>query len=94
MVFEVLSPETQRTDQREKWQAYALIPSLNFYPNVTEPIDVRLPLVELTAEEVECADSVVLLTDHDAFDLDVVQSSARHVLDTRARLQGPHVERL
>ena len=31
VVFEVLSSETSRTDQREKWYAYALIPSLKVY---------------------------------------------------------------
>jgi UDP-N-acetyl-D-glucosamine dehydrogenase len=37
--------------------------------------------VELTAEEVAGADAVVLLTDHDAFDLDLLADAA--VLDTR-----------
>ena len=31
VVFEVLSPDTERADQREKWYAYALIPSLKVY---------------------------------------------------------------
>jgi Uma2 family endonuclease len=31
VVFEVLSPETERTDQREKRFAYSLIPSLKVY---------------------------------------------------------------
>lgn len=31
VVFEVLSPETERTDQREKRFAYALVPSLKVY---------------------------------------------------------------
>ena len=63
-------------------------------PYVHEPFDARVALVELTAEEVASADAVVLLTDHDAFDLELVQSNARLVFDTRARLHGPNVERL
>src|SRR3989441_11786722 len=36
VVFEVLSPDTERTDQREKWYAYALIPSLKVYVIVSQ----------------------------------------------------------
>lgn len=36
--------------------------------------------------ELEAADAVVLLTDHDEFDLDAVRTHARYVLDTRRRL--------
>ena len=52
------------------------------------------PLVELTADELAAADAVVLVTDHDAFDYDLVENHARYVLDTRNRLDGPTVERL
>jgi UDP-N-acetyl-D-glucosamine dehydrogenase len=37
---------------------------------------------------------VVLVTDHDAFDLERVAALATYVLDTRGRLSGPSVERL
>jgi UDP-N-acetyl-D-glucosamine dehydrogenase len=51
--------------------------------------------VEATAEELAAADAVILLTDHDAFDLDLVHTHARYVLDTRHRLApGEHVEYL
>jgi UDP-N-acetyl-D-glucosamine dehydrogenase len=50
------------------------------------------PLVEVTAEELERADAVVLLTDHDDFDLTLVSRHARYVFDTRHRLVGSHVE--
>ena len=53
-----------------------------------------LALVEATPEEIASADAVVLLTDHDAFDLDVITTHARYVLDTRHTLQGDHVEHL
>ncbi len=33
-------------------------------------VDARVDRVEATADEVAAADAVVLLTDHDAFDLD------------------------
>jgi UDP-N-acetyl-D-mannosaminuronic acid dehydrogenase/UDP-N-acetyl-D-glucosamine dehydrogenase len=50
---------------------------------------------QCTAEELAAADAVVLLVDHDAFDLGLVRSSAGYVLDTRAVLEpGPNVERL
>ncbi len=52
------------------------------------------PLVDLTADEVAAADAVVVVTDHDAFDYDLVRAHARYVLDTRNCLDGPSVERL
>ncbi len=51
-------------------------------------------LVELTAEDVAAADAVVIVTDHDAFDYDLVREHARFVLDTRNRIAGPNVEPL
>ena len=50
--------------------------------------------VELTAEEVQQTDAVVIVTDHDAFDYDMVRAHARYVLDTRNRVRGPRVESL
>ncbi len=52
------------------------------------------PLVEADADELVAADAVVLITDHDAFDYDLIRAHARYVLDTRNRLDGPTVERL
>ena len=45
--------------------------------------------MELTADELAAADAVVMVTDHDAFDYDLVRTHARYVLDTRNRLDGP-----
>jgi len=63
-------------------------------PHVVETVraiaDVRR--VELTPEEVQAADAVVLLTDHDEFDLEMVRQNAKYVLDTRHRLAGANVE--
>jgi UDP-N-acetyl-D-glucosamine dehydrogenase len=50
--------------------------------------------VELTEEEVAAADAVILLTDHDTFDLDMVGATGTLVLDTRHRMTGPNVEYL
>jgi UDP-N-acetyl-D-glucosamine dehydrogenase len=60
-----------------------------------EQVDARIVLVEATAEECGRADAVVVLADHDSFDLNVVVTNARYVLDTRNRLGvAPNVEKL
>jgi UDP-N-acetyl-D-glucosamine dehydrogenase len=48
----------------------------------------------LTEDEVRQADAVVLVTDHDRFDYDMVREHARYVLDTRNRISGHQVESL
>jgi UDP-N-acetyl-D-glucosamine dehydrogenase len=55
-------------------------------------IPTGVTMVDCTLQELEAADAVVLLTDHDAFDYDEIQASARYVLDTRHRLGGPPAE--
>jgi UDP-N-acetyl-D-glucosamine dehydrogenase len=62
-------------------------------PHVVEDaqVDRRVTRVPLTAEQVAEADAVVLLADHDLFDLSLVEDAA-YVLDTRHRLTGPNVE--
>ncbi|HEX6312076.1 MAG TPA: nucleotide sugar dehydrogenase [Acidimicrobiia bacterium] len=57
-------------------------------------LDPRVTRVELTAEEIGAADAVVVVTDHDAFDYDLVARHARYVLDTRHRMTGEQVEYL
>ena len=57
-------------------------------------VDGRVVRVECTSEEVAAADAVVLITDHDDFDYDMVAANAGYVLDTRNRLRGDHVEPL
>ncbi|MGI9120305.1 MAG: nucleotide sugar dehydrogenase [Acidimicrobiales bacterium] len=57
-------------------------------------VDTRVRLVDFSAEELAAADAVILLTDHDDFDLDAVATNARYVLDTRHRLSGHRVEQL
>jgi UDP-N-acetyl-D-glucosamine dehydrogenase len=65
-------------------------------PHVVEDarVDQRVVRVALTEQQIAEADAVVLLADHDAFDLDLVVQHARYVLDTRRRLTGPTVESL
>ena len=65
-------------------------------PHVVErmPTDALTRRVALTEQELKRADAVVLVTDHDAFDYDLVTAQAALVLDTRHRLDGPNVEQL
>jgi UDP-N-acetyl-D-glucosamine dehydrogenase len=50
--------------------------------------------VDASTDEVAAADAVVLLVDHDEFDLDDVLAHARLIFDTRHRTSGPNVEHL
>jgi UDP-N-acetyl-D-glucosamine dehydrogenase len=57
-------------------------------------MDARIRMCDLTSEELSAADAVVVLTDHDVFDWDLVRQHARFIFDTRHRLTGTHVEQL
>jgi UDP-N-acetyl-D-glucosamine dehydrogenase len=59
-----------------------------------DQIDRRVTRVEASGDELAAADAVVIITDHDCFDYDLVASRSRFVLDTRRRLEGPNVEHL
>ena len=48
--------------------------------------------VELTPTELDRADAVILLADHDGFDYDLLAGYQGYLLDTRRRLKGPAVE--
>ncbi len=61
-------------------------------PHVDEDVDPAIVHAELTARELQAADAVVMLTNHDAFDLDLIARHARYVLDTRHCMTGPNVE--
>ena len=65
-------------------------------PHVVErmPTDLLTRRVALTEQELKRADAVVLVTDHDSFDYDLVTAHAALVLDTRHRLDGPNVDQL
>ena len=57
-------------------------------------LDGGIVRVDLTEREVTTADAVVLLSDHDVFDLSMVSAKARLVLDCRHRMTGDNVEYL
>ena len=50
--------------------------------------------VDATPELAEGCTAVVLLVDHDGFDLDAIAERAPYLLDTRHRVSGPGVEYL
>ncbi|ASW55148.1 nucleotide sugar dehydrogenase [Plantactinospora sp. KBS50] len=58
------------------------------------PLPRGASLVELTEREVRAADAVVVVTDHDRLDYDLIERAARYVFDARSRCSGPQVERL
>jgi UDP-N-acetyl-D-glucosamine dehydrogenase len=58
------------------------------------PFDGRVVRVSGTADDARDADAVILVTDHDSFDLEGIASAARYLLDTRHRVSGPQVEYL
>ncbi|MEH0841657.1 nucleotide sugar dehydrogenase [Micromonospora sp. CPCC 205711] len=51
-------------------------------------------IVDLTERELRAADAVVVVTDHDGLDYDLVARTARYVFDARNRCGGDNVERL
>jgi UDP-N-acetyl-D-mannosaminuronic acid dehydrogenase/UDP-N-acetyl-D-glucosamine dehydrogenase len=51
-------------------------------------------VVECTSEELSRADVIVVLTDHDAIDWDLVAGFGAKVVDTRNRLRDPSIDRL
>ncbi len=64
-------------------------------PHVTDfEFADRVTSVELTPDTVAAADVVVLVTDHDCFDYDLIATHAEYVFDTRNRFgAAPTVER-
>jgi UDP-N-acetyl-D-glucosamine dehydrogenase len=54
----------------------------------SEQVPPGVELVELTVDELEAADAVIVIVDHDRFDPDLVRRHARSVLDTRNWLGG------
>jgi UDP-N-acetyl-D-glucosamine dehydrogenase len=63
-------------------------------PYVSSHVDRRVVRVDASATEAAAADAVVLLTDHDAFDLPTLVRRSRYFLDTRHRAIGANVEDL
>lgn len=50
--------------------------------------------VEVTPAEVSAADAVIVLTDHDCFDYDMIEREATYIFDTRNRCRGDAVEKI
>lgn len=50
--------------------------------------------VECSAATIDAADLVIIVTDHDAFDYELLSASGTPVLDTRRRVSGPNVAAL
>jgi len=65
-------------------------------PHVVEgtAVDGLVTRVEVTSGELAAADAVLLLTDHDAFDYDMVLQHAPFVFDCRRKVSGANVETL
>jgi UDP-N-acetyl-D-glucosamine dehydrogenase len=65
-------------------------------PHVVEGhVNPAIVRVDCTPEEVRSADLVLLVTDHEEFDYDMVLREAAAVFDTRRRLDpAPNVEQL
>jgi UDP-N-acetyl-D-glucosamine dehydrogenase len=65
-------------------------------PHVVEAgaVDAMVARVEPTIEELSSADAVVLLTDHDGFDVSQISEHARYLLDCRHVASGQNVESL
>ncbi len=57
-------------------------------------LDDRTTRVELDADEVAAADAVVIVTDHDEVDYDLILDNADYVFDARFRVHGANVEHL
>ncbi|MGW4462755.1 nucleotide sugar dehydrogenase [Micromonospora sp. NBC_01796] len=57
-------------------------------------IPVGVTVVDLTEDEVDAADAVLIVTDHDGLDYEMIGSSATYVFDSRNRCVGRAVERL
>jgi len=61
-------------------------------PLTYHDIDARVRRVDATSEEAVASDVVILLVDHDAFDLEALVPQCSYFLDCRGRARGPAVE--
>jgi UDP-N-acetyl-D-glucosamine dehydrogenase len=63
-------------------------------PHVVESVHgfEGLNRVDFSVDELKAADVVVILSDHDEFDYDLVREHSSFVFDTRRRGSGPNVE--
>jgi len=93
--FTSCPPSGTPTGETFGWIADSWAPMSAIDPKVS-PVDVPegVQLVECTPEVLADADIVVILTDHDDIDWDLVARHSDRVLDTRNKLSGSGVDRL
>ena len=85
------SPALAVIDELDAWGADIRVVD----PYVDDEVsDARYVRVELDEQEVTGAAALLLLTDHDTFDYELVLRHASYILDTRRRVAGPQVEYL
>ncbi|WP_069813244.1 nucleotide sugar dehydrogenase [Streptomyces sp. TP-A0874] len=91
---------TSDTRESPALRTHELLRGMGAEVRVVDPHVAELPpsadgvtRAEFCAEELAAADAVVLLTDHDAFDYDLIRRQSRYVLDCRRRLApGGNIE--
>lgn len=54
----------------------------------TKKFNLDLKSVNLTAENIRSFDAIVLSTDHDNFDYEMIEKEAKLIIDTRGRFKG------
>lgn len=64
-------------------------PHVPVFPKMREH-KFDLSSVAVTAESIKEYDCVVVATDHDAFDYDMIQKNAKLIIDTRGKYRGRH----
>ncbi|MEZ5341248.1 MAG: nucleotide sugar dehydrogenase [Acidimicrobiales bacterium] len=57
-------------------------------------LDAQAARVDLTIETIKNADAIVLITDHDDVDYDLILANADYIFDARHRIFGDNVEQL
>lgn len=57
-------------------------------------LTLNIQIIEATCQELAQADAVVILTDHDCFDYELIEQVSPFIFDTRNRCRGHNVERL
>ncbi|TMR97221.1 nucleotide sugar dehydrogenase [Nonomuraea basaltis] len=55
---------------------------------------LNIDLIKATRLELAQADAVIILTDHDCLDYELIEQVSPFIFDTRNRCRGPNVERL
>ncbi len=86
------TPATPLIEQLNKLGADVLVHDTWVDSYELDDVVTRVP--DLTADILENADAVVIVTDHDDLDYSLITDSASYVLDTRRKISGPNVEHI